>query len=106
VKHEYSKSSAFPLELLFRVGFAGVFLVNAALALLEPAGFETLMRNSSMSAFIGSSIAPWLWLIAVNDVLIGVLILSGRWRNAVLAWSGAWLFAVTLLKLSSLLTHL
>ena len=94
------------LEWLFRAGFAGVFLVNAALAILEPAGFETLMRGSFIGAFLGFNLTPWLWLIAVNDFFLGALILSGRWRSTVLAWSGAWLFAVTLLKLSTLLAQL
>jgi hypothetical protein len=107
VKRMYLKAfPSFPLELLFRAGFAGVFLVNAALAILEPRGFETLMRNSFIGAFLGFNLTPWLWLIAVNDALLGGLILSGRWRSVVLAWSGAWLFAVTLLKVSSLLMHL
>jgi hypothetical protein len=105
-RHEFSSFlPSLGLELLFRVGFAGVFLVNAALALLEPASFAALMRDSFLGAFLSSSLTPWLWLIAVNDALLGALILSGRWRGAVLAWSGAWLFAVTLLKVSSLLTN-
>jgi hypothetical protein len=107
MKHvSFQAPSRLPLELLFRAGFSGVFLVNAALAILEPTGFETLMRNSFIGAFLGFNLTPWLWLIAVNDFFLGALILSGRWRNAVLAWSGAWLFAVTLLKLSNLLIHL
>ncbi|NJK46584.1 MAG: hypothetical protein HC933_22130 [Pleurocapsa sp. SU_196_0] len=40
-----------------------------------------------------------------DDALLGVFILLGRWRGAVLAWSGVWLLAVTLLKVSSLLTY-
>jgi hypothetical protein len=104
VKSQHLTTSS--LEWLFRVGYTSVFLVNSFTAILEPTGFETLMRDSFAAAFLGSSLTPWLWFIALNDFALGVLILAGRWRSAVLAWSGVWLLAVTVLKLSSLLRHL
>lgn len=90
-----------PTQLVFRLGFAGVFLVNALVALLEPSGFEKLMQGSFMGAFI-NNFTPLIWLIAINDMLLGLLILSDRWQSYVLAWSGLWLLAVSVIKLSSL----
>lgn len=90
------------LAWLFRVGFAGVFLVNSIVAIVDPSGFVKLMQSSFMGAFI-HDFQPFVGLIAVNDFTLGLLILSGRWQNYVLAWSGLWLLAVTLIKLSSLI---
>ena len=89
------------LALLFRVGFAGVFLTNSLVAMVDPGGFVKLMQTSFMGAFI-QNFQPFVGMIAVNDFALGLLILSGLWRNYVLAWSGLWLLAVTLIKLSSL----
>ncbi len=69
---------------------------------LDPGGFIKLMQDSLMQIFI-QDFAPLVWLIAANDLVLGLLILSGRWQNYVLAWSGLWLLAVTLIKISSLL---
>ncbi|MCX7784293.1 MAG: hypothetical protein N2318_11710 [Meiothermus sp.] len=90
------------LGWLFRVGFAGVFLVNSLVAVVDPGGFIKLMQGSLMRIFI-HDFTPLVWLIAANDLVLGLLILSGRWQNYVLAWSGLWLLAVTLIKISSLL---
>lgn len=90
------------LAWLFRVGFAGVFLVNSIVAIVDPGGFVKLMQSSFMGAFI-QDFQPFVGLIAVNDFTLGLLILSGRWQSYVLAWSGVWLLAVTLIKLSSLI---
>lgn len=90
------------LVWLFRLGFAGVFLVNSIVALVDPGGFIKLMQGSFMGFFI-HDFAPLVWLIAANDLVLGMLILSGRWQIYVLAWSGLWLLAVTLIKISSLL---
>ena len=90
-----------PTQLLFRLGFAGVFLVNALVALLDPSGFIKLMQGSFMGGFI-HNFTPFIGLIALNDFVLGLLILSGRWQNYVLAWSGLWLLAVSVIKLSSL----
>jgi hypothetical protein len=88
-------------QFLFRLGFAGVFLVNALVAVIDPSGFIKLMQGSFMGVFI-HNFTPLVWLIVINDLVLGLLILSGRWPNYVLAWSGLWLLAVSLIKLSSL----
>jgi len=86
----------------FRIGFAGVFLVNSITALVDPSGFTRLMQNSLMGGFI-QDFTPFVRLIAVNDFALGLLVLSGLWQKYVLAWSGLWLLAVTLIKLSTLI---
>ncbi len=90
------------LSWLFRVGFAGVFLVNAAVALLDPGGFVALMRSSFLGSFV-SNFTPFVWLIAANDLILGILLVWDRWSRYVRAWAGLWLLAVTLVKVSELL---
>jgi hypothetical protein len=90
------------LDRFFRFGFASVFLINSLIALIEPAGFIKLMQGSVLGQLI-HNFTPFVWIIALNDALIAALILWGRWRAWILAWSGLWLLIVTLIKLSDLL---
>lgn len=86
---------------LFRIGFAGVFLVNSVVAVVEPDSFVKLMHSSIMGHFV-HNFAPFTALIALNDAALGLLLLSGRWQSYVLAWSGLWLLAVTVIKATAL----
>jgi hypothetical protein len=90
------------LNWSFRIGFGGVFLTNAAIALLDPGGFVELMRSSFLGSFV-TDFTPLVWLIAANDLMLGILLVWDRWKRYVRAWAGAWLFAVTLIKVSELL---
>lgn len=93
------------LDLVFLVGLGGVFLANAAVAVIEPRAFTTLVAGSPLGRLIGGAtwIAP---IIAVNDVLIGSAVIAAhrfqRLRLPVLAWAGAWLMIVTLLKATTM----
>jgi hypothetical protein len=93
------------LELVFLLGLGSVFLVNAAVALVEPAGFIELVAASPMGAVMGDGawIAP---LIAVNDLLIGSAVIAAHrfpiLRAPVLAWAGVWLLIVTVLKITTM----
>jgi hypothetical protein len=89
------------LERIFRIGFAGVFLINSLVAIVDPGGFVKLMQNSFMGNFI-QDFTPFVWMIVLNDLVLGMLILSGRWSHYVLAWSGLWFLAITAIKLSDL----
>ena len=96
-----------PLELLPIAGLAGVFLVNALVALVEPTDVMGLVERSVVGRVLPAMTGRWVaWAIAVNDVLIGTLLLATIWiprfRPFILAWAGAWLLAVSLVKLTSL----
>jgi hypothetical protein len=96
-----------PLELLLIVGLAGVFMVNSIVAVLEPSDFTGLIERSVVGRVIPAMSGRWVALvIAVHDLTIGVLLLATMWiprpRRVVLAWAGAWLLAVTLVKLTAL----
>ena len=96
-----------PLELLLIAGLAGVFIVNALVALLEPSDFTGLLERSLVGRVVPTMSGRWIaWVIAIHDLTVGVSLLATLWlpraRPFVLAWAGAWLLAVTLVKLTAL----
>src|SRR5919106_7075078 len=65
------------LELVFLVGLGGVFLANAAVALVEPDSFEELVGASFAGRLIGGG--DWIGpVVAGNDVLTGVAIIAAH----------------------------
>jgi hypothetical protein len=95
------------LEVTFQAGLAGVFIANALVALLQPTEFTQLVDKSAPARMLSVETGTWLGpVICVNDLLLGVALLAGIWtrrgRLVVLAWAGAWLFAVAAIKLTSL----
>jgi hypothetical protein len=96
------------LDGVFLLGLAGVFLANAAVAVLDPDGFTELVAQSPAGWLLGSAARDWIApAIALNDLAIGIAVLSvarrQRWRSPALAWAGAWLLVVTLVKVSAML---
>lgn len=95
------------MEVAFLLGIAAVFLVNAAVAVVSPAGFVELVAHSPAGALLQTPAGPMIpGLIAVNDFLIGTAVLAvlklRALRGPVLARAGAWLMLVTFLKLFAL----
>jgi hypothetical protein len=96
------------LEILFLTGLAGVFLVNAAVAVVQPSDFTSLVDKSAIAQWPG--ITPGSWLapaIFVNDVLLGAGLIGAIWsrhavRVVILAWAGVWFFVVAFVKLTAL----
>ena len=106
-----SRGRRFRLDKWFDValhgGLAGVFIVNALVAWLQPGDFVALVQHSALSGIFPIHPGRWVaWAICVNDLVLGVLLVatirSRRARPAVLAWSGVWLLAVTVIKVTSL----
>lgn len=95
------------LDHLFLLGLAGVFLVNAVVAVVDPDDFTDLVARSGFGQALRLDRVPWLGpAIAVNDLVLGAAVLAAarltRARAIVLAWTGLWLLAVTLIKLTAL----
>lgn len=84
--------------LTFRMGFASIFLINSINAWLQPNDFIKLIENNPIIGLVGH-IDLMVALIAVNDLILGILILSGRLKKLVYAWSGVWLLIVAAVKL-------
>ena len=88
-------------------GLAGVFLVNAIVAVLQPSDFTGLVGRSLLGRWVPVLAGDWMaWVIGINDGLLGLCLVATIWarwaRPLVLAWTGLWLLAVTVIKLSSL----
>jgi uncharacterized membrane protein YphA (DoxX/SURF4 family) len=90
------------LELVFRIGFATIFLTNAWTSLAEPDSFLKLIEGNFLARMVGHYQLQ-LYIIAINDFLLGLLILIGIKKRYVYAWAGAWLLIVTFFKITSLI---
>jgi hypothetical protein len=95
------------LEGALLAGLAGVFLVNALVAVLQPSDFTGLVEQSLLGRWFPAVTGSWVvWAIAVNDLSLGVCLVAVAWsrgvRPYVLAWAGIWLFVVTVIKVTSL----
>ena len=95
------------LDAVLLGGLAGVFLVNALVAVLQPEDFTNLVERSAMGRMFPVMSGTWMAaLIGLNDLLLGLglglAVRISRIRAAVLAWAGAWLLAVTVIKVTSL----
>ena len=96
-----------PLELVLIAGLAGVFIVNAIVAAVEPSDVRGLLERSIVGRAVPAMHGRWVsWMVAGNDATIGAALLATYWkpraRPFVLALAGAWLLAVALVKLTSL----
>jgi hypothetical protein len=89
-------------DWIFRMGFSTVFLANSWTAVVDPNGFLKLIENNIAGRLIGHY-QTQLYMIAINDFVLGLLILSGFRRKLVYTWAGAWLLIVTFFKITSLL---
>ena len=95
------------LEAALLAGLAGVFLVNALVAVLQPSDFTGLVDRSLLGRWVPAFGGSWVvWAIAINDLSLGLCIIAATWsrraRPYVLAWAGIWLFVVTVIKVTSL----
>src|SRR5262245_6927195 len=97
------------LEIVFVVGLAGVFLVNAVVAVASPSDFTDLIDKSTVGEVLHLTGSTWVAAaIFVHDVLVGLAVLATIWipqrgvRLAVLAWAGLWLLVVAVVKLTAL----
>jgi len=94
-------------EVALLGGLAGVFIVNALVAWLQPSDFVELVQRSMLSNLAPFDTGRWLaWVIGLNDLVLGALLVRAirhrGIRPPVLAWSGVWLLAVTVVKVTSL----
>lgn len=81
------------VALLFRLGLSSVFLVNSLTAWLSPDEFVELLKNNPLASAIASP-GFWIPVIGINDGLLFLLILSGRWRRVIAAWAALWMVVV------------
>ncbi len=80
-------------NMLFRIGLSSFFLVNSITAWTAPDEFKDALTGNSAAAHIGHT-NTLVHLIGVNDALLFLLILSGKYRKVAVVWAGVWLVAV------------
>lgn len=95
------------LDAFLLAGLAGVFLVNALVAVVQPSDFTGIVDRSLIGRTVPALSADWVaWVIGINDGAIGVCLVvalcARRARSFVLAWAGLWLLAVTVVKMTSM----
>lgn len=87
---------------IFRTGFASIFLINGATALLHPADFVALVSTFPGVEMFNQA-ENMVLMVGINDLILGLLILSTKFQKYVLAWAGLWLGLVSTIKLVSLI---
>lgn len=91
MKNLFHKISA--SDFLFRFGLSIIFLLNSLVAWFSPEEFlELLGKNPLASAIISPHF--WIYIIGINDGLLFLFILFGRWRKGVTIWATLWMIAV------------
>ena len=90
-KNLFTKKST--LCFLFRFGLSSVFLVNSLTAWFSPTEFIELLKSNSLVSLIAGP-GFWIPLIGINDSLLFLIILLGRWRKVVAIWAALWVIAV------------
>lgn len=88
------------LHWLIRLGLACIFLSNSLGAFYDTSSYMDLMRTSFMGRFI-ADLRPWVEFIKFNDLILGLLILSGYRQPYVWAWAGLWLIVASLIRFSA-----
>ena len=81
------------LDFLFRVGLSSFFLLGSQAAWFSPGEFLELLEGNLLASAIATP-QFWVYVIGVNDALLFLLILSGRWRKGVAVWAALWMIAV------------
>lgn len=86
-------------DSFFRLGLSSIFLVNSLTAWFSPDKFLELLKNNLLASAIANS-QFWVYVIGINDALLFLLILSGRWRKTIAIWAVFWMFAVIYITIS------
>ncbi len=91
-------------DFLFRFGLSIIFLLNSLVAWFSPDEFLGLLKNNPLASAIANP-QFWIYIIGINDVLLFLLILSGRWRRAIAVWAALWMVAVIYVTISGGVTE-
>lgn len=81
------------IDLFFRLGLSSVFLVNSLTAWFSSNEFVELLKNNLLASAIANP-EFWVRVIGINDGLLFLFILSGRWRRVIALWAALWLVIV------------
>lgn len=89
---------------MFRLALASIFFVNGVVGIANPHEFTGLLADNVIASNFDSKVIELMvWLASLNDLALGVALLSGRNRRFVFSWMAAWLCVVAVTKLTNLL---
>lgn len=82
------------LNFLFRLGLSSFFLINSLAAWFAPNEFLELLGANQLASAIADP-QFWVYVIGINDGLLFLLILFGRWSKLIAIWAMLWVIMVT-----------
>lgn len=77
--------------VIIRIGLGIVFLANALTAIFKPEEFIELLDASVVSGLLPFSAIAFTKLIAINDTIVAILLLTGRGGRRLYVWSALWI---------------
>jgi len=69
------------------------------MAWLSPDEFLGLLKMNPLTSAIADP-QFWIYVIGINDALLFLLILFGRWRKGVAVWAAIWIVGVIYMTIS------
>lgn len=91
-RQQYLNKTALLSPLVFiRIGLGLVFLANALTAAFKPEEFIELLDASFVSDILPISAAALTKLIAINDTIVAILLLTSRGGRRLYIWSALWI---------------
>jgi len=91
VKESFLK--IFTGDFIFRLGLSIFFLTNSLAAWFSPDEFLELLKTNLLASAIANP-PFWIYVIGINDALLFLFILSGRWRKYIAVWASLWIILV------------
>lgn len=79
-----------PLTII-RIGLGIVFLANALTAIFEPTQFTELLDTSFIGGILPISAAALTKLIALNDTIVAILLLTSHGGRRLYVWAALWI---------------
>jgi hypothetical protein len=80
-------------QLLFQIGLGGLFLANSITAWASADEFRDLLTGNNLTSHFGHT-DLLIKVIGINDALLFLLFLSGKYRKLAFAWGSLWIIAV------------
>lgn len=88
----------------FRLGVASLLIVNGVYAFVRPEDFSSILEANFIGQHIPENIVSGMVFFAgVNDIALGLLLISGKFRLIAYIWLGLWFATIAGVKLTNLI---
>ncbi len=90
-------------DFVMRAGLASILVGNSIVALVAPGEFERVIAVNFIGRHLHAGVVSGMvGFVVVNDLALGLVILSGRLRQIAYVWLGAWLTVVAAIRITNL----